>query len=205
MVADRFEQNVFINCPLDSEYERLLRPLLFTVISLGFDPRLAAERSDALEVRIDKIRNLIRESKYSIHDLSRLKSKEVDEFFRMNMPFELGLDYGARMFGSGRIRRKKCLILEAARYDFMKALSDLSGVDIKAHANEPEKVIKATRDWFVETAGLTRVPSPTRMWYDFTDFAKYFYDSRKAEGFSDDDLNMMPVAEYSAFIREWIS
>ena len=50
-----FEKNVFINCPFDSAYLALLRPLLFTIVSFGFIPKIASERSDSAEQRIDKI------------------------------------------------------------------------------------------------------------------------------------------------------
>ena len=33
-----FEKNVFINCPFDSAYNSLLRPLLFTIIYFGLAP-----------------------------------------------------------------------------------------------------------------------------------------------------------------------
>ncbi len=33
------EKNVFINCPFDPEYYPLLRPLLFTIVYLGFNPK----------------------------------------------------------------------------------------------------------------------------------------------------------------------
>ena len=36
-----FDQNVFVNCPFDEEYLPLLRPLLFTIVYLGFRPRIA--------------------------------------------------------------------------------------------------------------------------------------------------------------------
>lgn len=77
-----FEKNVFINCPFDSAYDKLLRPLLFTIIYFGFNPKIATERSDAGEQRIDKICELIESSKYSIHDLSRIKSSKKNEFSR---------------------------------------------------------------------------------------------------------------------------
>lgn len=200
-----FDTNVFINCPFDDEYYPLLRPLLFTILFLGFHPRIALERSDSIENRIDKITDLIRISKYSIHDLSRLRAKKTGDFSRLNMPFELGIEYGSRIFGTSKMKHKRCLILEKAQYEFMKALSDLSGVDIKSHANKPEEVIRSVRNWFVETVGLRRVPSPTIIWYKFTDFTSDFYDARKAEGYSDDDLNMMPVPEYIDFIKDWVS
>ena len=76
-----FEKNVFINCPYDEEYKSLLRPLLFTIICLGHNPRISSERSDSTENRIDKICELINESKYGIHDLSRIKSQESKDTF----------------------------------------------------------------------------------------------------------------------------
>ena len=80
-VNQNFDRNVFINCPLDEEYFSLLRPLLFTIIYLGYNPRIALERSDSGEIRINKICELIQASQYSIHDLSRLKSAQTGEFF----------------------------------------------------------------------------------------------------------------------------
>jgi hypothetical protein len=99
-----FDRSVFVNCPFDDAYLALLRPLLFTVIYLGYAPRIASERSDSGESRLDKICELIRSCRYSIHDLSRLKAARADEFYRMNMPFELGIDYGARQYGPEHLR-----------------------------------------------------------------------------------------------------
>jgi len=89
-----FGKNVFINCPFDEAYRPLLEPLLFTIVSFGYCPRIAAERSDSGESRLSKIAELVAESKYSIHDLSRLKAPKAGALQRMNMPFELGIDYG---------------------------------------------------------------------------------------------------------------
>jgi len=69
-----FETNVFINCPFDKEYKPLLRALLFVVIDCGFEPRIASESIDSGEIRVEKIKNLIKASRYSIHDLSRMET-----------------------------------------------------------------------------------------------------------------------------------
>lgn len=203
-VTKHFDKNVFINCPFDSAYHSLLRPLLFTIVYLGFNPKIALESSDSGEQRIDKICRLIRDSKYSVHDLSRLESKKGGEFYRLNMPFELGVDYGCRRFAFNYLRDKKCLILEKGAFDYRKALSDMSGVDIKNHDNEPAKVVRAIRNWFVETVGLTEATGPTAIWNRFNDFTSDFYTRRQAEGFSDEDLDMMPVREYIDSIKRWI-
>lgn len=199
-----FNQGVFINCPFDEGYFPLLRPLLFTILRLGFTPRIATERSDSGENRIDKIVELMEASRFSIHDISRLKSVAKGEYSRFNLPFELGVDRGAKLFGSIRMRRKCCLILESEPYDFKQALSDLSGVDIKSHHDDPLQIVRAVRNWFVETVGIRRVASPTVIWYGFTDFASEFFDDRKSRGFSDEDLNFMPVPEYIEAIRDWL-
>jgi hypothetical protein len=203
--AQGFESNVFINCPFDGEYYSLLRPLLFTIVFLGFNPRIAAERSDSGESRLDKIRELIRESKYSIHDLSRLRSKKAKEFYRLNMPFELGMEYGARAFGAAFMTSKRCLILEQNSYDFKKALSDLSGVDIKPHRNEPDEVIRAVRDWFVETVGLRGVDTAKVVWYKFGDFTTAFYERMVALGSPEKDIEELPITEYVDHIRAWVN
>ena len=199
-----FESNVFINCPFDSKYVRLLRPLLFTIIYLGFEPRIASESSDSTENRMDKIIGLIRQSRLSIHDLSRLRSSARGEFSRFNLPFELGLAHASRIFGGSRTASKRALILEKDQHAIKRALSDLSGTDIKSHSNKPQYVVRAVRDWFVETVGLRRVASPTGIWYAFNDFTSDFYDSRKGEGFSRADLNIMPIPEYIDFIKDWM-
>lgn len=93
-----FEKHVFINCPIDIHYYPLLKVLVFTFVKYGMIPRVALENSDAGQARITKVLGLIKESKYSIHDLSRLKSVKAKEFYRMNMPFEIGVDFGARNF-----------------------------------------------------------------------------------------------------------
>jgi len=147
-----FTKNVFINCPLDPDYTPLLKCLLFTIKKIGLIPRLALERHDSGEIRLQKIKQLIEESKYSIHDLSKVIAEKKGEFFRLNMPFELGLDLGCRDYHPAKkYRNKKFLIIEKEKYSTQKALSDLSFADCKYHKNEPEEIVYEVRTWFVET------------------------------------------------------
>lgn len=203
-VGDSFGKNVFINCPFDAEYHPLLRPILFTIEYFGFSPRIASERSDGGEFRLSKITSLIRESRYSIHDLSRLQAGEKGEFYRLNMPFELGIEYGCRVFGSSPLGQKRCLILGKDPFEYIRALSDIAGIDVKHHGNDPAQLVQQVRNWFVETVGLKGVRSGTVLWYEFTEFMADFYQKREAEGFARQDLEMMPVPEYIDFVREWV-
>lgn len=199
---NKYEKNVFINCPFDNYYFSLLHPLLFTIIYLGLNPRIALERANSGEPRFNKICELINKSKFGIHDLSKIKAKRRGEYFRLNMPFELGLDIGARIFNKSKHNKKICLILAEEKYAYQAALSDLSNSDIKHHDSNPIKVVECVRSWFAEN-GFKNIPSPTIVWYKFTDFMKDFYDKRNEEGFSDDDIYNMPIKETIQFMKEW--
>jgi hypothetical protein len=199
-----FERSVFVNCPFDVEYEKLLRPLLFTIAYFNFQPRIASARSDS-EMRLPKICELITACRYSVHDLSRLKATRKAEFSRMNMPFELGIDYGARLLGRDPLPSKKTLILEAKRYELMKALSDLSGIDVKSHGNEPLTIVRILRNWFFDTVGLEKIDSASEVYSSFLNFQADFYERRRNTGFSEDDLKDISWGEYIQSIREWLA
>jgi hypothetical protein len=198
-----FKDNVFINCPFDQAYLPLLRPLLFCVIYLGFVPRIALEALDSGAPRFEKIVTLIKQSKYAIHDISRLQSTAVGEYFRLNMPFELGLDVGCRIFRSGAASTKRCLILEAERYRYQAAISDLSNSDIAAHSNDPVKATTEVRNWLVNEARI-RAPGPADVWARFNEFMAANYDSLKLRGFSDSDVADLPVAELIVCMQDWV-
>jgi hypothetical protein len=85
-----FDQTVFLNCPYDDEYRPLLGALVFTVLDCGLTPRLASDQADSGQLRLEKIRELIRCSRFSIHDISRMAPLKEGELPRFNMPFDLG-------------------------------------------------------------------------------------------------------------------
>lgn len=199
-----FEQDVFVNCPFDDDFLPLLRPILFTIIYLGFTPRIALERLDSGEVRLAKIISFIQESKYGIHDLSRLKSSKKNELYRLNMPFELGLDVGCRRFKNGQWKSKTCLILEAEKYRYQAALSDLSGSDIAVHDNEPEVAAELVRNWLDNQAKL-RAPGPAHIWGAFNDFMADNYDALIARGFSSKNIEKLPIAELITNMQDWVN
>lgn len=199
-----YDRNVFINCPFDVDYQTLLHPLLFTVCYLGFTPRIALERCDAGELRLPRIIRLIRESRYSIHDLSRVRAASSGEFYRLNMPFELGIEYGCRLFGPPPLDQKRSLILEREPYHYVHAMSDLGGVDARCHQANGEELVRGVRNWFVDTAGLRDIASGTVIWYQFSDFIEDFRVRRMGEGFEDEDIQTMPIGEFLGYVREWL-
>ena len=204
MSSSTFETNVFVNCPYDGHFRPLLRPLLFTVLCAGLNPRMAAERLNSGETRFSKIVELVRESKYAIHDLSRIKAKRDGEYFRLNMPFELGLDVGCSCFGSGEQLSKRCLILEKEPYRYQIALSDLSNSDIAAHYDEPVRVVTAVRHWLVNDVGIN-LPGPSALFDLFMQFMADNYEYLLEHGFNKDDIPDLPVPELIKYMREWVA
>jgi hypothetical protein len=193
-----FEKNVFINCPFDSGYFPLLKTLLYTLCRLGFIPRLALERLDSGEVRLYKIKELIECAKYSIHDLSRSKSTAKNEYSRLNMPFELGLDLGCRYYKPGEAasyQEKKMLILEKEKYSMQKALSDLSFADCKCHNGEAEELVLEVRNWFAEL-GFKDLPSGTSIWDDYNVFYFELFAEKQKQGFKQKDIDRLPIPEF---------
>ena len=138
-------------------------PLLFTIVYLRFTPRIALERLDSGAPRIQKIISLIEESKFAIHDLSRIQAAAAGELYRFNMPLELGLDVGCKLFKGGKWARKKCLILEAEKYRYQAAVSDFSNSDIAVHGNQPITLLTEVRNWLNNEARL-RAPGPSEVW-----------------------------------------
>lgn len=198
-----FDRNVFVNCPFDPGYVDLLRPILFCVLALDFEPRIALERANGAENRIDKIIELINESKYGIHDLSRLKSTAANEYYRLNMPFELGIDYACRLYRGGHWTEKRILVLEDKRYELKKALSDLSGSDVEPHDNEPVKVCRIVRDWLAQALPADS-PSPSSLWAAFNAFTAENYEILTKADWSPEDIEAQPIRELVNSMRRWL-
>lgn len=169
MQACHYEDAVFINCPFDKEYEPLLRAIIFAVCYCGFIPISALGEDNAMHNRLDKIVKCIRNCQYSIHDLSRLEMS-ANGLPRMNMPFELGLFYGARHFGNKVQRQKNALIFERDKYTYLEFITDLRGVDVKAHHNDPETVICKVRHWLKTATDRTSIPDTRQLIRDYYAF-----------------------------------
>jgi hypothetical protein len=158
-----YEDSVFINCPFDREYRALFHAIVFAVHDCGFFARCSLEIEDSGQVRIQKILQIIAECRFAIHDISRTDLDTDNQLPRFNMPLELGLFLGAKRYGNKRQQAKTCKILDTERFRFQKFCSDISGQDISAHAGDPEKAIKAVRDWLSSNRRDVLIPSGSKI------------------------------------------
>lgn len=195
----KFELNndIFINCPFDENYKSLLKVLIFTIIHCGYNPRISLESSDSSISRLEKIQNLICATKYSIHDISRCKASKKGEFYRLNMPFEIGLDFGCKKYGNSKQQKKDILILASDPYYYQKAFSDLSGVDIMAHKNENEEMVRRIREWLYTKKNT--IKQPTAIWDDYNAFVAYLEGDLQEK-----DIKNMAIPEYINKVKEYI-
>lgn len=203
MPGPPFEKSVFINCPFDDDFAPILQAIAFCVVYLGFYPRLAPENADNAAPRLDRIIELVRGSKYAIHDLSRCKSKAADEFSRMNMPFELGIDHACRKFGAGELAQKSILILEENRYDYQKVLSDISGWDINSHNANYEKAVRHVRSWLVAQAKAPAVGAAF-IQGKYIAFQEWYWERELEAGSSEEDIREYPTIELIRSMHEWM-
>jgi len=198
-----FNKSVFINCPFDDDYRQMMRAMVFTIMYLGFNQRIATEDQDTGHERISKIKRLIRSTCYSIHDLSRMEPLRKKDLPRFNMPFELGLDLGCREYGSGRLKNKKYLVFEKEKYRYQKVLSDISGNDIEAHDNDPLTLVHKLRGW-ISNILTKKIPGGTLIWQDFNVFLSHLEQAGVKVGLSKEEIQKMKIGEYMIYIRDWI-
>jgi len=190
---------IFINCPFDSKYKPMLRAMLFVAKFYGLEIKIASTDTDSKSNRLERIIELMKEAKYSIHDLSKLRSEKKKEYYRMNMPFELGLDYG--LGGNEKV----FLIFEDEAYKLKIALSDINGWDVRPHYNKPEQLILEFRKWIVANKELSaekKALSSTDIWYIYNDFYGRFSDFMTLHRMKEEEIS---VSEYIIHVDNFLA
>ncbi|WP_298692979.1 hypothetical protein [uncultured Sphingomonas sp.] len=120
----------------------------------------------------------------------------------MNMPFELGLDHACKRYGNDQLPDKQILILEHTKYDYQKALSDISGWDIQVHEGKFEKAVRKVRSWLIAQAGAPAVGSAL-IQGKYLEFQEWYWQRETAAGSSDEDIQEYPTAELVRAMHEW--
>lgn len=174
-----YNESVFINCPFDQKYQSIFHALVFTVHDCGYFARSALEVEDSGQIRIQKIEQIIADSRLAIHDISRTEPDEESGLPRFNMPLELGLFLGAQCYGDTRQQTKSCKILDTERFRFQKFCSDIAGQDISFHGGDPEKAIRAVRDWLRGLTPNTSLPSGSKIVERYPSFREIYPYSAK--------------------------
>jgi hypothetical protein len=152
------DRSVFLNIPYDSSFESLFLAYIAGISAFGFTPRATLEIPFG-QRRLDRILLLIEQSRYSVHDLSRVQlDRNRPRTPRFNMPFELGLTVALERCVQ---RGHSWIVCETVPHRIKKSLSDLDGTDANIHGGTIMGVFRELGNAFV---GSKRQPTVREMW-----------------------------------------
>jgi hypothetical protein len=151
------KDSVFLNIPYDAAFEKLFLAYIAGVSAFGFTPRATLEIPFG-ERRLDRIIALILQSRYSIHDLSRVQlDRKAPRTPRFNMPFELGLVVA---LARTEHPNHSWIVCESMPHRIKKSLSDIDGTDPYVHNGTVGGVFRELGNAFV---GSARQPTVAEM------------------------------------------
>lgn len=163
--------------------------MVFTILACGFRPRSALEASDGGDVRLDKILRLIKESAYSIHDISVVELDAINQLPRFNMPFELGLVIGSKKLAGRKYASRSLLVLERTSFIYQKCLSDIAGQDTRAHGDSPRVLARIVRTWLSQESQRSGIPGDRRIFAAYESFSSDLPALCDAAGLYYDELS----------------
>lgn len=197
-----YAKSIFLNYPYDESYNRLEKALVFAVAMCGYIPRSAREEADSGKVRLEKILKIVEGCRLGIHDITRTETDSVTGLPRFNMPFELGLFIGASKLGSRRHKEKVCVILDTDPYRYRSFLSDISGQDVEAHSNDPEKLIGIVRNWLNAQTRDVSLPGKTYIAEAYNIFLDDFPIQCEKLKLKPQDITFI---DFSRIVTRWIT
>lgn len=196
-----YERSVFVNVPYDRKYSRLSDAILFAVHDCGFEARSALEVDDSGQARVVKILDLIEQSKFGIHDISRAGLDRHTRLARFNMPLELGFFLGAKRYGSPQDRQKRCLILDRDLYRYRSFCSDIAGQDIRAHGDDPRSATRAVRDWLSSHRSGVLLPGGAAIFQRYEEFRTQLPQQARDSKL---DHRELTFGDYSELVVGWL-
>ena len=193
--------DVFINCPFDVDFKPIFEAMVFTIFACEFRPRSALELDDGGQLRLEKLYAIIAACRFGIHDLSRTELDAANKLPRFNMPLELGIFLGAKRYGGAAHGQKLALILDVEQYRYQKFISDLAGMDIRAHGGDPRQAIVKIRDWLTNVSRRD-LPSSARL---LRSYDLYLADLPVLAAALELDPIDMTYADFERLVANWLS
>jgi hypothetical protein len=117
------------------------------------------------------------------------------------MPFELGVFYGAKNFGSNPQKQKRSIVMERQKYRYQKFISDIAGIDVTSHGNVQKTLIMAIRNWLVTSSQRTTIPPGEEIYKRFKVFQS---DITRLCRQRSRDYDSMPFVELVQNMTDWL-
>ena len=113
----------------------------------------------------------------------------------------MGIFLGAKHFGDGDHKSKRCLLFDVEQYRFQKFISDLAGMDIEAHAGNPRRMASKTRDWLATVSRRKTISSTAVMLKSYDLFVEGPPEMAASLGF---DAESLAYPDYERFVVAWV-
>ncbi len=140
------QADVFLNIPYDNQFRELCLAYICGLSAFGLVARATLEIPSGTR-RLDRILKLIKQCRYSIHDLSRVElDMKRPATPRFNMPFELGLCVA---LSATEVKRHTWFVCESKLRRLSKSLSDVDGTDAHIHSGNVNGVFREICNMFV--------------------------------------------------------
>jgi hypothetical protein len=194
-------QDVFINCRFDPDWNSHFEALVFAVIACGFKVRCAREMDDAAGTRIDKLYQIIAESRFGIHDLSCVELDPASNLPRFNMPLELGFFLAAKRYGGDGQKEKRCLIFDSEPYRYQRFISDLNGMDFTPHNNDAPQMVISVRNFLQAASRRKTIPTGRNVALSHASFVVARPDLLAAAELGH---NNVPFADFEQLVLAWV-
>lgn len=117
------------------------------------------------------------------------------------MPFELGLFFGAKHFGANEQKTKNALVFEKVKYSYMQSISDLNGIDTKAHNNDPYLVIRKIRDWLSTASKRAELPGYRIIQNEYVQFQARLSKIARKTGF---EIDSIPFNDFCKIVERYL-
>jgi hypothetical protein len=171
--------SVFLNIPYDKPFEKLYLAYIVGLVELGLTPKVTLGIAGGA-ARIDRIFDLLKSCRYSVHDLSPVEvDRKKPPTPRFNIPFELGMAFAWSRLASAN---HDFFAFESMNRRAQKSLSDLSGTDFNIHDSKPEGIMRELRNAFERRQNRPTVP---RMMKSYNELLRSLPALRRAAGTTD--------------------
>lgn len=177
---------------------------MFAVHDCGFVARTALEENDGSVARIIKIEELIRNSMFGIHDISRTELDEINDLPRFNMPLELGMFLGAKKLGTAKQKRKIALVLDREQHRYKIFCSDLSAFDISSHSNDVAQAIKHVRNWLSTAKRDSTIPTGKKVFEKYQIFRENLPTFCAAAEINLEAVTLEYYNDYTTAVVQWL-
>ncbi|RLF41817.1 MAG: hypothetical protein DRN18_03295 [Thermoplasmata archaeon] len=98
-------------------------------------------------------------------------------------------------------KNRKFLVMDREEYRYRQFISDISGIDVRAHHNNPQEAVRIVRNWLRDVSRRTTIPSGRVIWNRYNEFREDLPSLCQEINLDEEELTFL---DYSNLISEWL-